>query len=446
MKGPSKLWRAFWLAIFFLLVGTVGYSVIEGYSFIDALYMTVITITTVGFGEVHPLSEMGRTFTIFFILSGVGCLAYAFSLITEFIFERAADPHRWEKLMEKKISKLKNHTIICGSGRVGSVTARQLQQSGSPFVIIEEEKQQVPTLVEQRYPYIVGDATRESVLLRAGIKQASALLAMLGSDPENLFTVLTARELNPTLQIIARCENVTSEKRILRAGADSIVSPYVSAGKTVADRVLSPDESTAETTPPDQPLPQWIEGDSAKACYEKTVTEAEAVLNSKILGIRYNGSDTLMPKPGVIINEGAALLCYPKSTRPAMEAMKKATRKTKLIFIDDNPVICRLYTRLFQKAGFEVHLAKTGQDGIKLFQTHLPDAMIIDYHLPDMDGLEVIANIRALEYGDQIKIVLFTANEEDAIRKKALNSGADAVVVKSPEANEIVGQVKKILQ
>lgn len=445
MNGRTRLWRAFWLVIFFLGAGTTGFVIIEDYSILDAFYMTIITISTVGFGEIHPLSDAGRTFTIILILSGVGGLAYAIGSITELILERATDPNLWKKPMEKKIAKLKGHTIICGSGRVGSAAANQLHKADSPFVVIESDQGHLNILQELGYLRLDGDATRESILLKAGIKNAKVLLAMLDSDPNNLFTVLTARELNPTLQIIARCENFSSEKRILRAGADSIVSPYVAAGKRVARRILeTPDsESDSELHSPAAP-PRWLTEKQIESLVGKTVSEAENVIHGTIVGIHHMGLDNLMPSPTETIAEGSSILTI-AAPNLSQNTVAETQQKAKIVLIDDNPVICRLYTRLFQKAGFLISFAQTGEEGFAQVVEDQPDAVIIDYHLPDVSGLEVCKKIRAMDGGKEMKVILFTADEDQATKDSAIAAGVDSVVVKSPNADEIVSKVKVAL-
>ncbi|HID69249.1 MAG TPA: potassium channel protein, partial [Desulfobacterales bacterium] len=237
MDIRRKIILSLFLTSFFLGVGTVGYVVIEHYTPLEAIYMAVITITTVGYGEIHALSEAGRVFTIFLLLFGVGSLAFAAHAFTESMIARASSPVRGKRVMGKKISRLKGHTIICGHGRVGGAAADHLAQSGRSFVILENSIEKSNYLREHGVLCITGDATSEKTLISAGIKSAGSLLALLNSDPDNLFTVLTARELNPTLHIVARSESASAESKILRAGADSIISPYASAGRRVAGKI-----------------------------------------------------------------------------------------------------------------------------------------------------------------------------------------------------------------
>lgn len=244
----------------------MGYVTIEDYTPLEAIYMSVITITTVGYGELYPLSEAGRVFTMFLLLFGVGSLAFAAHAFTESMIERASSPARGKRVMEKKISRLKNHTIICGHGRVGAAAAEHLQESGKDFVVVENSPEECAMLQERGFLYLEGDATDENALIAAGIKKADSLLALLNSDPDNLFAVLTARELNPTLHIVARSESVSAESKILRAGADSIISPYASAGRRVADKIMASAQKhhpgiTVDETVLSGPKPGWVEVD-----------------------------------------------------------------------------------------------------------------------------------------------------------------------------------------
>ena len=445
--GPEKRIKlAIGLVLFFLGTGTVGYSLIDGYSTLDAFYMTVITITTVGYGEIQQLSEAGRVFTIFLILSGVGSIAFAASAFTELVIERAANPNRWIKSMEKKISKLKGHTIICGHGRVGAAAAEHFIKNGAPFVVIENSPEVVLKLQELGYHCIQGDGTREEVMLRAGIKKASSLLAFLNSDPENLFTVLTARELNPVLRIIARTEQSSSESRMLRAGADSIVSPYASAGQRVAESLLSKEVlvgGNLNIASAGLQKPEWLQIAEKSELVGKSVVDAAKIMNGNIVGIRRKLADSLLPEGDVVLELGDSLLvmhCLVDGPSGPVTAQPK-----KIVFIDDNPVILRLYARLFQKAGFNIMCASTGQEGFDLVVKEMPDGVVVDFHLPDMTGLAICEKIKTLAGAEDIKLFLFTADDQEDVREMAYAVGVDNVVVKSPEAKEIVNMVSQHL-
>lgn len=445
--GPEKRIKlAICLVLFFLGVGTVGYSLIDGFSPIDAFYMTVITITTVGYGEIQQLSEAGRIFTIFLILFGVGSIAFAAGAFTELIIERSANPNRWKKPMEKKISKLKGHTIICGHGRVGAAAAEHFKKNHAQFVVIENSPEGLKELQELGYHFIQGDGTREEVLLKAGIKRASSLIAVLNSDPDNLFAVLTARELNPVLRIIARTEHSTSESRMLRAGADSVISPFVAAGQRVAESLLSKGALVSgdlDNAGRGILKTEWLQVSEQSVLVGKSMAAAGRILNGNIVGIRRKSGDTLLPEEDIIVELGDSLLVIYHLVD--IHSGVVTLQPKKIVFIDDNPVILRLYTRLFQKAGFNIMCASTGQEGYDLIVKEMPDGVVVDFHLPDTSGLTICEKLKTLPGHENIKLFLFTADEQEDVRKLALAAGVDKVVVKSPDAGEIVAMVSEYL-
>lgn len=433
--------------LFFLVAGTVGYVILEHYTVLEALYMTVITITTVGFGEIHALSDIGRVFTIFLLLFGVGSLAYAVSAFSESIIERASSPLRGKHVMEKKISRLKKHTIICGHGRVGEEAANHLADSGKKFVVLESSPEQLAIIKEKGYLHLSGDATREKTLLEAGIKKAGSLLALLNSDPDNLFTVLTARELNPTLHIVARSESADAESKILRAGADSIISPYATAGRRVAARVMAREmkeqvSAIKNGTSLSASQSGWLLVDEESGLAGHAVDAAATFLAGEIVGIRRNGKDMLAPTPDTTLDLGDRLFLVHQLK---VEKEVQRDQPQKIVLIDDNPVIRRLYTRLFQKAGYNIITAAGGREGCELIRLEQPAAAVVDFQLEDISGLDVCECVRKSEGGHNVKLFLFTADEREKVRREAMGVGVDFVVLKSPEASEIVNLVKNEL-
>ncbi len=442
MLYNKKIQSGVLVTITFLIIGTIGYMGLEHFTLLDALYMTVITITTVGFGEINPLSSTGRIFTMFLIVFGFGSIGFLAAAFTEAIIEQASSPQLRRKIMQKQINQLRKHYIICGFGRVGVAAAERFQKARAPFVVLESGEEQLKFLQEHKYPYLEGDATKEEVLLAAGIKHASALMALLDADPENLFTVLTARELNPTLHIIARTETTSSEARMLRAGADSVISPYVAAGRSVADKILKSTRADAGVASPEQQKQsEWQRVTEESDLAKHVVETANTFLKGTILGIRRGVRDYLAPGADMEIELGDELLIAPWAPA-ATGIMAPPRRICKMVLIDDNPVIRRLYTRLFQKAGYHILTAENGRDGYEMIVRERPEAVVIDYFLPDMTGLEICTRIRANEELPPMKLFLFTGHDDEATRQKALAAGVDSVVVKSPDAAEIVNIVK----
>ena len=234
----KKVIQVLSLVLLIIVLGTLGYRMIEGWNFLDSLYMTVITVTTVGYGEVHRLSPKGTVFTILLIVGGVGTALYAFTEGARFILEGEIQEIFGRKKLEKKIKDLIGHYILCGYGKMGRIIARELQDEGVKFVIVEKD----PATLEEKEDLllVLGDATRDQTLKEAGIEKACGLISVLPNDAENLFVVLSARGLNPDILIVARAAEEGSEQKLLRAGATKVVSPYLIGGLRMAHTVLKP--------------------------------------------------------------------------------------------------------------------------------------------------------------------------------------------------------------
>ena len=432
-----------------LAIGTAGYVFIENYTLLDALYMSVITIMTVGFGEVKPLSEVGRAFTIILIILGFGTLAFAGKTVAESLLEKIWSGKARTKKMKKKVSILKSHALVCGFGRVGAAAIDHFKAAGSDFVVIEADPEKCRELQERDYLYIEGDAARESVLLDAGIKSAASLLALLDSDPDNLFVVLTARELNPTLHIISRAEEATSEKKILRAGADSVISPFVTAGKQIADDVLTAtgkySESTGDFHRHTSPS-EWVTIQDGSSMLGQTIDTLSRQMDGEIIGLRRNDRDFIFPDPEMRIEISDRIIFNRRPPETGKQLAQNMSVPRKLVIVDDNPVILSLYTRLFQKAGFHPMTATNGRDGLDLIIREKPVAAVIDFMLPVLSGIEVCQRIRRTDGCEDIRLILFTADNQPETRNRALETGADEVVLKSPNASEVIETVIQILK
>ncbi|MCK5779418.1 MAG: NAD-binding protein [Psychrilyobacter sp.] len=226
------------ILLIIFLSGVVGYIEIEGYSIIDAFYMTSITLSTVGFSEVETLSPMGKIFTSLLILSGITVVVYTLGNLTKFFVEGELKNYWRGKKMTKKMSKLEEHYIICGAGRTGKKIIEDFIKKDLKFLVIEKDEKIVTKLREiygEKLMYILGDATKDEVLLQANIRTAKVLISVLSTDADNLFQILTAKDLNEGIQIITRAVDASSEKKLTRAGADFIISPF----EIAADRIIA---------------------------------------------------------------------------------------------------------------------------------------------------------------------------------------------------------------
>ena len=224
--------------------GSLGFVWLEGWDFFDALYMTVTTLSTVGYGEIHPLSHTGRLYNMVLILAGMGVMIYIITALARVVVEGEMREVLGKRKLKKDIKRLKDHYIICGFGRIGEIIARQLKRRGVSVVIVENKPENLSLLEESGYYFIDGDATREEVLLEVGIERARGLVAVVSTDAQNVYIVLTARSLNPHLYIVARAEESGAEKKLLQAGADRVESPYEMGGRKMAHAIMRPTVTT----------------------------------------------------------------------------------------------------------------------------------------------------------------------------------------------------------
>ncbi len=223
-----------------LTIGVVGYRYISDYNWLDALYMTIITVTTVGFMEVKPLDAEAKVFTVMLIISSVIIFSFALSVITEYILSRNSLQLLKKKKVKNQINSLSNHVIVCGFGRNGMQAAERLKAYKRPFVVIEREKEVIEKY-EDEVLFVEGDANEDSVLIEAGVERASYLIAALPDDAENLFVVLSSRQLNKKLFIISRASKVTSQKKLELGGANKVIMPDKIGGDHMASLVVIPD-------------------------------------------------------------------------------------------------------------------------------------------------------------------------------------------------------------
>jgi voltage-gated potassium channel len=238
----ERLLQIIILLVGVIALGTLGYQLIEGWTPFDSLYMTVITVASVGYMEVNPLSTSGRIFTMILIVFGLGTVAYGLGTITAFWIEGDLS-HIWEKrLMERRIAALRGHVIVCGGGETGRAIARELIATRTPFVVIEVDTAQEPALrkLGPELLYILGDATDPAVMREAHVETARGLIACMPSDKDNLFTMLTARELNSHVRIVTRVGAEESRPKLLRAGADAVVSSKTIGALRLASEMLRP--------------------------------------------------------------------------------------------------------------------------------------------------------------------------------------------------------------
>jgi len=236
-----KLLQIFGVLVLVVSMGVLGYHFIEGWHFFDALYMTVITLATVGYGETYPLSTAGRVFTMFLIFGGMGIILYGVTEITSFVVEGEMTGILRRRRMTKSIEKLSNHYILCGGGDIGIYVLEELVRTKRSVVVVERDPQKARQMVEQNILVVEGDATRDETLEAAGIQRAAGLISALATDQDNLFVVISARGLNPRLRIISKIDDSKSRDKFIRGGASGVVSANFIGGLRLASEMIRPE-------------------------------------------------------------------------------------------------------------------------------------------------------------------------------------------------------------
>ena len=237
LRGPRL---AVALLVSVVVVGTSGYVIVEGWSPWDAFYMTITTVSTVGYREVHELSRAGQVFTSGLIILGVGTALYTFSLLIAALVEGSLHRKLEERRRARMLDDLKDHVIVCGCGRIGSIIAEQFDRERVPYVVIDRDPERVHAVLERGGLAVAADASREDVLRRVGIERARALIAAVGSDAENVYAILSARGLRPDLFIVGRADSEDAGRKLLRAGASRVIAPYKIGAVQIAQTAIRP--------------------------------------------------------------------------------------------------------------------------------------------------------------------------------------------------------------
>ncbi len=315
MTAPLPKLRLVFLALLVLvLIGVAGFHYLEGWSWFDGVYMVLTTVTTIGYGEVHPLSHAGRIFNTFIIVAGVALVLLFFGGATQALLEFELQSVFGRRRMDREISRLSEHYILCGAGRVGRSAARELARKPVPFVIVDTDKTKLERYASENWLTIVGDSTHERVLREARIETARGLVAATTTDAINVYIILTARGLNPKLKIIARASEEDAEKHLLKAGADSVVSPYNFAGYRIAQTFMRPYVVDFFDTAMNQQKPLEIEEVQVRPGSRfagKTLEASRIRQEMGVIVLAIKGEDSQMrfnPAPDATINVGDHLI------------------------------------------------------------------------------------------------------------------------------------------
>ncbi len=308
----TKILLLLFLLLAIVSAGVIGYQAIEGWGFLDSLYQTVITISTVGFREVYPLSESGKIFTIVLVMMGISFVAYAATQLVSLIVEGEIREFFGKKRMEKVLRELKDHHIICGYGRMGVVVAENLRHEGASLAVVDIDPDRVKSALEEGFIAIAGNATQEDVLRKVGIERARAIAAVLPDDPDNLYLVITARSLNPHIRVVSKAMTDEGAARLEKVGADVVIPIYTIGGERMSVALTRPEVLDFIDIGHGRGKSIRVEEIILPSgCRVAGKTISESGLREKygitILVIK-RGSEVIIPGPSEILMEGDILL------------------------------------------------------------------------------------------------------------------------------------------
>jgi voltage-gated potassium channel len=303
-----------------LAYGVSGYMLLEGWPFLDALYMTVTTFTTVGFREVRPLDDAGRVFTLSVIAIGVALVLITIALAAQWVIEGQWGERTRRRRMQRRIDGLSDHYLICAYGRVGRAIAREFEAEGVSFVVIDPKEDLQERMDQDAVPYLIEDPSEEEVLLSAGVRRARGLVCAVDSDATNVYITLMARSLNPDLFIVARASERGSDARLLKAGADRVVSPFVSSGRHMALVALHPraaDVLEVESGGATSLRLEELRIEAGSQTAGRSI--AEAIGSTPVLAIRHPGGQiTANPPQDHVLQQGDLVLMIGEEDLPAV--------------------------------------------------------------------------------------------------------------------------------
>lgn len=329
-----RLAKVFCLLILLTSFGVIGYRAVEGWPWSDCLYMTVITLSTVGFQEAAPLSDEGRLFTVVLIVAGSGVALYSLGLAAELMLDGQLRQSYRRERMRMRIRNERDHVIIAGFGRFGQAVVSELLEAGKALVVIDEDAELIPVLEALDVPHVIGSVSTDQVLQQAGIEVASAIVAATPSDSENVFLTLAAKELNPKVRVFARCETDSAAKKLRRAGADQVVSPFQMGGSRTAASILRP------------AVVDFLEIISPRGAPEINLEEVRVASGSKLIGRRLEEIERdFTPVRIVALRRG---------TNPIKIAPSPSTQvgvDDLLVLIGERPVLLDLAGRAAAPAG-----------------------------------------------------------------------------------------------
>ncbi len=431
-----------------LLVGTVGYLLIEdGLKLSDAFYMAVTAITPTQFDEVHELSVLGRYFTVALVFCGFGAVVAFATQFARLIIQSELEGVGviTRKQMRRRISRMKNHYIVCGYGEIGGAICGELKDQQLPFVVIADDEASVAVISREGYPLVQGNPTTDASLKEAEIERALGVIAVLADDSDNLFISLAARELNPKIFIIARGEESSIEDRILRAGADIVVSPMKLGGRQIAGLIKQ--QASTSSMLDGSAVPSSVMGLGLKIYRPSAstpITVADAVEKSGAIGAagvhHPDGSFEPTPPPETVVHSDDVMVMITKTDEGGDSFQKRTTGK-KILIADDHRALRLLFARKLASAGHEVIQAAAGDEAFALACSHRPDLIVLDVNMPQQNGYDVCAALRQHPPLTDVPIILYSGEETEEFVQRGRKSGATMCLRKTSKSSELLARI-----
>ncbi len=411
--------------------------------------MTVTAITPTQFEEVHRLSVPGRYFTVGLVFCGFGAMVAFATQFARLIIQSELEGVGviTRKQMRRRISRMKNHYIVCGYGKIGGAICSELKDQQLPFVVVTDDEPSVAAIQREGYALVRGNPTADASLKEAEIERAYGVIAVLTDDSNNLFISLAARELNPKIFIIARGEDAGVEDRILRAGADIVVSPMKLGGRQIAELI----KQQASTSSIVGSAPQSTVMGLSLTVYQHAAnlptTVAKVLEESTAVGAagveRRDGSFESTPPPDTTVRQGDAVVLITRTEETGTSFHRQPSGKT-ILLADDHRALRLLFSRKLAAAGHDVMQASTGDDALAIARAKTPDLIVLDVNMPHRNGYEVCAALRKSKQFADVPIILYSDDDTAAFMQRGRDSGADMCVRKTSKSSELLASIEQV--
>ncbi|MCM2369023.1 NAD-binding protein [Aporhodopirellula aestuarii] len=431
-----------------LSVGTGGFLLLEeGISVHDAFYMAVTAITPTQFHEVHKLSIHGRYFTVVLVFCGFGAVVAFATQFARLIVQSELEGVGifTQKQMRRRIRMMKNHYIVCGFGEIGGAICGELVQQQLPFVVITADKDSTEVVEREGYAIVKGNPTADTSLKEAGIEHASGVIAVLADDADNLFISLAARELNPKILIIARGEDSSVEDRILRAGADIVVSPMKLGGQQIANLIRQQDGSSS----PGESSLSSVGGFELASFKNETrtpISVAQVLKECGAIGLcgieHVDGAFESDSSVQTRLGPGETLVMY-KRVRSTEDFVNAVSQPRTVLLADDHRALRLLFSRKLIAAGYDVIQAENGLKALELAKLQQPELIVLDVNMPQLSGYQVAAALRKDARFDEVPIILYSADEANEFLHRGKEAGADMCIRKTSKSSELLACIEE---